>query len=175
MTKALRSPPRSSNNIPIYYDTISILHMVVQDKLNSWLLQFNISLSGLKHNQYLGIQNKFTSVEHPQANGQAESANKIILSGLKKKLDDAKEAWAEQLCQVIWSYHTTPNSSTGEMPFKLAFGSDAMIPVELGHPSFRRENTNVATNVNNLNASPDLLDETCEITHLREFAITASS
>ena len=26
-----------------------------------------------------GIQNRFTSVEHPQANGQAEAANKIIL------------------------------------------------------------------------------------------------
>nr|KYP54587.1 Retrovirus-related Pol polyprotein from transposon 17.6 [Cajanus cajan] len=32
----------------------------------------------------LGIQHKVTSVEHPQTNGQAESANKVILTELKK-------------------------------------------------------------------------------------------
>ena len=35
----------------------------------------------------LGIKQKFLSVEHPQSNGQAEAANKIILQGLKKRLD----------------------------------------------------------------------------------------
>jgi transposase InsO family protein len=32
------------------------------------------------------IHNTFVSVEHPQANGQAESANKVILKAIKKKL-----------------------------------------------------------------------------------------
>ncbi|XP_057719500.1 uncharacterized protein LOC130933916 [Arachis stenosperma] len=32
------------------------------------------------------IKHQFTSVEHPQANGQAEVANKVILAGLKKRL-----------------------------------------------------------------------------------------
>ena len=40
------------------------------------------------------IKHQFTSVEHPQANGQAEAANKVILAGLKKRLQDAKGAWA---------------------------------------------------------------------------------
>ncbi|XP_057444495.1 uncharacterized protein LOC130736721 [Lotus japonicus] len=38
----------------------------------------------------LGIEMRFASVEHPQTNGQAESANKVILKGLKKKLYEAK-------------------------------------------------------------------------------------
>ncbi|XP_057443821.1 uncharacterized protein LOC130735973 [Lotus japonicus] len=38
----------------------------------------------------MGIEIRFASVEHPQTNGQAESANKVILKGLKKKLDEAK-------------------------------------------------------------------------------------
>ncbi|XP_020981529.1 uncharacterized protein LOC110273035 [Arachis duranensis] len=38
------------------------------------------------------IKHQFTSVEHPQANGQAEAANKVILAGLKKRLQDAKGA-----------------------------------------------------------------------------------
>ncbi|XP_072084457.1 uncharacterized protein [Arachis hypogaea] len=36
----------------------------------------------------LGIKQKFSSVEHPQTNGQVESANKVILLGLKKRLTD---------------------------------------------------------------------------------------
>ncbi|XP_019435938.1 PREDICTED: uncharacterized protein K02A2.6-like [Lupinus angustifolius] len=36
----------------------------------------------------LHIKQHFTSVEHPQTNGQAEAANKVILKGLKKRLDE---------------------------------------------------------------------------------------
>lgn len=86
----------------------------------------------------LGIENIFISVKHPQANGQAESANKVILSNLKKKLDASKGLWAESLCEFLWSYHTTLHSSTGEPSFRLTFGADAMIPVELGEPSHGR-------------------------------------
>ncbi|XP_039687770.1 uncharacterized protein [Medicago truncatula] len=49
----------------------------------------------------LGIETKFASVIHPQANGQAESANKMIINGVKKKLEEAKGLWAEQLHEVI--------------------------------------------------------------------------
>lgn len=38
----------------------------------------------------LGIQIKFVYVVHPQADGQAELANKLILKGLKNKLDDPR-------------------------------------------------------------------------------------
>ncbi|XP_016164354.1 uncharacterized protein LOC107606856 [Arachis ipaensis] len=46
-------------------------------KLASFLTNFNIKYH-------------FSSVEHPQTNGQIESANRIILQGLKKKLGEAK-------------------------------------------------------------------------------------
>jgi len=48
----------------------------------------------------LGIQTKFVSVIHPQANGQAKVANKVILNDIKKKLEAAKGVWAEQLYEV---------------------------------------------------------------------------
>lgn len=38
----------------------------------------------------LGVKTKFISFIHPQENGQAESANKVILKGIKRNLDDAK-------------------------------------------------------------------------------------
>nr|XP_025611622.1 uncharacterized protein LOC112704975 [Arachis hypogaea] len=38
----------------------------------------------------LGIKQKFSSMEHPQTNSQVEAANKVILLGLKKRLDMKK-------------------------------------------------------------------------------------
>ena len=54
--------------------------------------------------QELGFQLQYSSVEHPQTNGQAESANKVILSGLKKRLQEAKGNWAVELQNVLWAY-----------------------------------------------------------------------
>ncbi|XP_020206374.1 uncharacterized protein LOC109791485 [Cajanus cajan] len=56
----------------------------------------------------LGIRHRFTSVEHPQSNGHAEAANKVILTELKKRLGDSKGAWAEELIEVLWAYRCTP-------------------------------------------------------------------
>nr|KYP63283.1 Pro-Pol polyprotein [Cajanus cajan] len=83
----------------------------------------------------LGIKHKMTSVEHPQSNGQAEAANKIILKELKRRLGQAKGSWPDHLPEILWAYRCTPQSSTKETPFRLTYGTDAMIPVEIGEPS----------------------------------------
>ena len=85
----------------------------------------------------LNIKHHFTSVEHPQTNGQVEATNKVILAGLKQRLQDAKGAWAEELPQVLWAYRTTPHSTTKESPFRLAYKMEAMIPVEVEEGSPR--------------------------------------
>jgi len=79
----------------------------------------------------VGIKQVFASVEHPQTNGQVESANRVLLRGLKRRLEKAKGVWAEEVPRIVWAYHTTPQSSTMETPFSLVYGSDAMIPVEI--------------------------------------------
>ncbi|MCI60013.1 gypsy retrotransposon integrase-like protein, partial [Trifolium medium] len=58
------------------------------------------------------IKQHFSSVEHPQTNRQAEAANRVILRGLKMRLDEAKGNWAEELHHVLWAYRTTPHSTT---------------------------------------------------------------
>ena len=118
----------------------------------------------------LGIQNRFISVEHPQANGQVESANKVILNAIKKKLDSAKGLWAQCLHEVLWAYHTTIHSTTQETPFRMVFGADAMIPVEVVLPSWRRENFEEEANNQALNEEADLLDEMRDAAHVRETA-----
>ena len=85
----------------------------------------------------VGIKQVFASVEHPQTNGQVESTNRILLRGLKRRLEKAKGTWAEEVPGIVWAYHTTPQSSTKEMPFSLVYGSDVMIPVEIHKSSPR--------------------------------------
>ncbi|XP_016168857.1 uncharacterized protein LOC107611447 [Arachis ipaensis] len=114
----------------------------------------------------LGIKQKFSSVEHPQTNGQVEAANKVVLLGLKKRLDNKKGALADELASVLWSYRTTEQSSTGETPFRLTYGVDAMIPVEIGEPSPRLLLNGVEEAV-----EKDLVDETREMTHFSEVAL----
>ena len=48
----------------------------------------------------LGIAQLSSSVEHPQTNRLVEAANKIILIGLKKRLEKAKDLWANELHAV---------------------------------------------------------------------------
>ena len=49
----------------------------------------------------LGITNRYSTPTYPQGNGQAEAVNKVVLSGLKKRLDDAKGRWVEELPHVL--------------------------------------------------------------------------
>ncbi|RDX67363.1 Retrovirus-related Pol polyprotein from transposon 17.6, partial [Mucuna pruriens] len=121
--------------------------------------------------QGLGIKQIFTSVEHPQTNGQTEATNKVILKGLRRRLEEAKGWWAEELPQVLWSYHTTPHSATNETPFQLMFGTEARILVEIGESSLCTTLFEPNTNENELRANLDMLQEVRETAYIREFTI----
>ena len=40
------------------------------------------------------------------------------MNGLKKRLDDAKGKWVDELAHVLWIYQTTPRRLTGETLFQ---------------------------------------------------------
>ncbi|KAL2319478.1 hypothetical protein Fmac_028447 [Flemingia macrophylla] len=109
--------------------------------------------------QDLGISHRYSSVEHPQANGQAEAANKVMLRELKRRLDSANGAWADMLPEILWAYRCTPHSTTRETPFRLTYGTSAIIPVEIGEPSFRVTHFDPQRNDEELRSDLDLTDE----------------
>ena len=88
----------------------------------------------------MGIHKLFSTLGHPQANGQVEIANKPIKDNLKKKLERLKGVRADELPMVFWAHRTTPKEATGETLFSLVFGTEAIIPAEVGLPSYRIEN-----------------------------------
>ena len=107
----------------------------------------------------LGIKNQFSSLGHPQVNGQTEVTNRTLLKIIKAKLDDAKGAWPEELPNVLWAYKTTARTLTGETPFRLTYGTKAMISVEVGVISIRREAFSEKGNDDKLRLNLDCLDE----------------
>jgi len=115
----------------------------------------------------LGIKHLVTSVERPQINGQVEAANKVILGELIKRLGQLKGLWAEEIPSILWGYHCTPQSSTKETPYRLTYGTDAMIPVELGETSWRRVSFDEQSNDNNLRAELDMVQEVREEARVR--------
>ena len=85
----------------------------------------------------MGVKQVFALVEHNQTNGQVELVNRVLLKGVKRRLDKAKGTWAEEVPRIVWAYHTTPQSTTRETPFTLVYGSDTMIPIEIHENSPR--------------------------------------
>ena len=88
----------------------------------------------------LGIKNHYSSPAHPQANRQVEVTNRSLLKIIKTWLERAKGIWSDKLPSVLWAYRTTTRTPTGETPFRLAYGSEAIIPAEVGLTSYRVEN-----------------------------------
>ncbi|KAM1328947.1 hypothetical protein ACFX2F_013160 [Malus domestica] len=112
----------------------------------------------------------FASPAHPQFNGQVEAINKIIKRTLKTSLEKAKGYWPEFVPQVLWSYRTLYRTSTGETPFSLAFGIEAVVPVELKQATFRVQNYVQSENDKQLTLNLDLVEEHRNQAHLRNVA-----
>ena len=67
----------------------------------------------------LGIKNRYSTLTYTQGNRQAKATNKVIMDSLKKRLEEAKGKWVDELPYVLWTYITTPGRSTGETPFSM--------------------------------------------------------
>ena len=107
----------------------------------------------------LGITNRYSTLAYPQGNGQAEAVNKVIVSGLKKRLNDAKGKWVEELPHILWTYRTTPRKSIGEMPFSMTYRAKAVIPLETRFPTLRTSFFTPGNYDRLLEKSLDLIEE----------------
>ena len=81
------------------------------------------------------------------------------MSGLKKRLDDAKEKWVEELSYVLWTYRTRHHSSTGKTPFSMTYGAEDVIPLETGFLTLRTSSFTPSSNDGLLKKSLDLIEK----------------
>ncbi|XP_070056910.1 uncharacterized protein [Nicotiana tomentosiformis] len=101
------------------------------------------------------------------ASRQAESTNKVIINNLNKRLEESKGKWPEVLPGILWAYRTMAKTSMGRTPFSLVYGTEALIPVEIGEPSMKHTHTSEATNEEELRINLDLTEERREATLIR--------
>ena len=90
------------------------------------------------------------------------------MKGFKSRLGRERAGWVDELPNVLWAFRTTLKTSNGETPFSLTYGSEAVIPAEIGMPTFRTMLANVENNDNEINLNLNLLEERREIAAIRE-------
>ncbi|GJU74291.1 reverse transcriptase domain-containing protein [Tanacetum coccineum] len=84
----------------------------------------------------LNITQRFASMKHPQSNGLVE-----------------------ELPHVLWAHCTMIKSSHGDTPFSLTYGTEAVIPAEIGMPTYRTTAVDTVHNDEELRLNLDLLEE----------------
>ncbi|XP_043714569.1 uncharacterized protein K02A2.6-like [Telopea speciosissima] len=120
--------------------------------------------------QSYNIDYRPVSMAYPQANGQVEVTNRTLLEGVKKRSERAKGKWVKELPSILWAYRTTVRMPIGESPFRLAYCTEALAPVEVLAMSHRVLHFNECTYDDGLRANLDFLDEVHEKALLRNVA-----
>ena len=111
----------------------------------------------------MGIRNGYSTPAYPQGNGQANATNKVIVSGLKKRLDDTKGKLVDELPHMLWTYCTTPQKSMGETTFSMTYRAEAVIPLESRFSTLRTDQFNAKENNCLLLDSLDVAEERREV------------
>ena len=79
---------------------------------------------------YYAVVHKKSTPYYPQANGLAESTNKTLQTILKKIVNENRTDWDQKLQSALWAYRTSYKTSIKSTPFRMAFGLEAIMPVE---------------------------------------------
>ncbi|XP_071739905.1 uncharacterized protein [Rutidosis leptorrhynchoides] len=88
--------------------------------------------------------------------------------GIRARLDLYGNEWVDELPSVLWAHRTTHKNSTGETPFSLVYGTQAIIPAEILVPTKRVQSFDESSNGEGLRANLYMLVERREIAAIRE-------
>ena len=82
-----------------------------------------------------------------------------MLKIIKTRLEGIKGVWPDELPGVLRAYKTTVRAPTGETLFKLAYGSEAVIPAEVHMANHRVTMYQDKDNEEQFRLNLDLIDE----------------
>ena len=78
-----------------------------------------------------GVRKLRTTPYHPQGNGITERMNRTILHMLRTLPETMKSKWPTTINKLVHAYNCTKHSVTGFSPFRLMFGREATLPIDV--------------------------------------------
>nr|GEV66505.1 reverse transcriptase domain-containing protein [Tanacetum cinerariifolium] len=100
--------------------------------------------------------------------GISELLERSLGEGIKARLGEGNKNWVEELSHVLWAHRTMIKSSHGDTPFSLTYGTEAVIPAEIGMPTYHTTAVDVVNNDEELRLNLDLLEERRELAVMNE-------
>jgi transposase InsO family protein len=91
----------------------------------------------------LAVKHRFTTMYKPSTNGLVERTNRTLCSMLAKEAEVHVNIcdWDLKIHHVVWVYNTTYKTATGYSPFRLTYGMEALLPIELEVMTLRTATT----------------------------------
>ncbi|XP_063943205.1 uncharacterized protein LOC135150603 [Daucus carota subsp. sativus] len=84
-----------------------------------------------------------------------------------KRVEKAQGSWADEILPILWAYRTTCKVSTGATPFQLAYGAEAVVPLEITHTSSRVQQYEPEANEEGMRLALDMIDEIHDEAHAK--------
>ena len=81
-----------------------------------------------------GIQKFWTTVYHPQCNGQVKHFHQTLFRMIGKLASDKKVKWEQHLPELLEAYNSTRSAVTSYSPNYLMFGRCPHLPVDFYFP-----------------------------------------
>ena len=81
-----------------------------------------------------GADKTKTTPYHPESDGLVERFNRTLLMMLAMFAGEHKDDWDDLLPPVMMAYRSRVHESTGFSPYRLMFGEECMLPMDIGMP-----------------------------------------
>jgi hypothetical protein len=85
----------------------------------------------------LGLHHENSTPYYPQANGQVEEINKVLITMFRRMIGIHKTSWHTILFSALWAYQTSVKSATRFTPFQLVYGIQSILSIESEIPSLK--------------------------------------
>jgi hypothetical protein len=100
-----------------------------------------------------------SSPYYAQANGQAESSNRTLISLIKKKISDHPKHWHSILSKALWAHRISKHRATKVSPFELVYGQEVVLHIEISLNAVMFTRQNDLTIGDYYNSMMDNIDE----------------
>ncbi|GKC65960.1 reverse transcriptase domain-containing protein [Tanacetum coccineum] len=78
----------------------------------------------------------FDLVSHNKQSSQVEVSNRGLKRILERTVGEHRARWADKLDDALWAFRTAYKTQIGCTPYKLVYGKDCHLPIELKHKAY---------------------------------------